>query len=91
MSHVTRRSRKLLTAFLEAKNIRSFPKAAVKHFSELEALPNLEDVGDEHKSDLLTEEEVVSLLKREGIIDNLRDNAGDPDEEDAGDPGMKDD
>jgi hypothetical protein len=81
---------KALATFLEAKNIRSFPKAAVKHFNELEALPDLEDTGDEHKGDLLTEEGVVSLLTREGIIGNLKDDAGDLDE-DADDPGMKDD
>ena len=82
---------KALVAFLEAKNIRSFPKAAEEHFNELELLSHLEDLGGEHEGDVPTAEELADPLMREGIGDNSRDNGGDLDEEDEGDPGVKGD
>jgi len=81
---------KTLAAFLEAKNIRSFPKAAVEHFNEPEDVLNLEDMREVHRGDLLTEEEVVDLLRKADTIDNLKDNTDDLDENDAGDPGTQD-
>jgi hypothetical protein len=82
---------KALVAFLEAKNIRIFPKAAVEHFKELEALPSLEDLGGEHEGKFLTAEGVADLLMREGIIGNSRDSGDGLDEEDEGDPRVKGD